>query len=157
MSVRGSRSGIAPCLLGAHVGWRPGRPAEVRDLRVPPAARARPKSAILARPRRRLDQDVARLDVAVDQPRGMGRLQRPGDLGDPRRRPAGRPDEGASSQLGERLPGDVLHDQVRQAVGRVHDREDDHGVIVAELRGELGLADQAEPVAPARPSRAGGS
>ena len=43
-------------------------------------ARARPKSVILTRCDAVLQQDVGRLDVAVDQPLGVGRRQAGGRL-----------------------------------------------------------------------------
>jgi hypothetical protein len=62
----------------------------------------------------RRDEDVLRLDVAVNDALGMGLVQRVGDL-DPHVDDAGRIQRPVSDQLGERLPVDVFHGDVADA------------------------------------------
>ena len=52
----------------------------LRQMLASSAARARPKSVILTRSMPAFEQDVARLDVAVDQAGGVGGGQPLGDL-----------------------------------------------------------------------------
>ena len=80
------------------------------------ATRARPKSVSLTRSLRRFEQDVARLDVAVDQPLGVGGRQTL------RRLHADADDLVSGSRfsrsqpLFQRFAGDELHHQVGQAL-----------------------------------------
>ena len=101
------------------------------------AARARPKSVIFdALLRAALEQDVGRLDVAVDQAGGVGGGQPLGDLpADPQHlRHVER--AGAVEPLLERLAGDELHHQVRQRL--LLDGVDLHDVLVPDLRPTTG-------------------
>ena len=108
-----------------RLGDRPGD-AEVGDLHLAVAA----------------DEDVAGLDVAVDEPGGVGRGERARhggpDAGDLARR------QGAAALEDGRevLPVDQLHDDVR--AGRVRAVVvDGHDVRVAQRRGRLGLLAEA--------------
>ena len=139
---------IAPDLLGGHVvdgpdelsgsgdagaGLQPLRHAEVGQER-----------AVRRRARIRREQDVARLHVAMDQPGGMGGIERRGRLRDQ--------GDGAvrfQSRLRSKEPLeigalDVPHRDVQDAVGLagVVDRDD---VRMVEAGGDLGLADEALP------------
>ena len=90
-----------------------------------------------------LQQDVGRLDVAVDQPLRVGRGQALGDLHadaqDLRRAPSG-PLRSSCSCSDAAV--DVLHDQVGQAVGLL-DGVDGDDVVVADGGGGPGLAHEA--------------
>ncbi len=98
---------------------------------------ARPKSTTLTCPSSG-EQDVGRLDVAVDQPDPVSRLQRVGDLGadfdelDKLERLSTQPRV-------QRLALDVLHDEKRRRVGLL-DRVYRDDMRMVERGGELGLA-----------------
>ena len=79
---------FAPGLLGTHVGGRAGEPAPLAEVLVP---EGQPEVGH-ARLACCVDQDVGRLDVAVDQPSGVGVVQGLGDRRHQLRRlPEGRP------------------------------------------------------------------
>ena len=123
---------LAAGLLGRHVLGRPGHHARLGHRGVvhragqPEVGDLDPLDAVL-------QQDVRGLDVAMDQPLGVGRGQGAGGLA------ADAEDLGQLGglapvdQILDRLAGDVLHHQVGDALGRgVHgvDRDDvlvDHG------------------------------
>ncbi len=92
-----------------------------------------------------LQQDVGRLDVAVDQPLGVGRGQGAGGLATDAEDLGQLGDLAPVDQLLDRLAGDVLHDQVGDALGQgVHgvDRDD---VLVDHGGRSLGLSREAAP------------
>ena len=98
------------------------------------------------------EEDVARLDVAVDDPRGVGRAQRGqhgrGDgecLVDVERAVLGKPG-------GHRRAVDQLHHQVEIAVG-LPGVEHCNGVGMGEARRRAGLADEPLPPDPIDPRR----
>ncbi len=127
--LRGEEAGRADEEAGPGellVGLEPGD-AEVAQLHLP----------------LRRDQDVARLDVAVHDPRLVRGGQRCCGLRDQRRRGVGGERAAAAHQLGEVLRLDVLHHQPVLA-GLLHQVEDHHHVLVVEPRRHLRLA--AHPV-----------
>ena len=88
-------------------------------------------------------EDVTRLQVAVDDPAVVGRLDGLSQRGDERRGPAG--GEGSDRKpLGETSPFDELHREVRSPVV-VADVVDLHDVGVSQARGGLGLALESLP------------
>src|SRR5215218_1985196 len=92
------------------------------------------------------DERVARLDVAVDQPARMRRVERLGQLPDELDGPCGLERTLAPQQLREVAAVDVAHRDVEQSVdltGLV-DR-DDPGVV--DRRGQVRLALEASPKA----------
>ena len=113
---------LAPGLLGAHVGGRPGEPGSLAVVLV---LQRQPEVGHAGLPWS-VDQDVRGLDVAVDQAPGVGVVQRLGDgrhqLGRlAERRPA------LPQPLGQVAPLDVLRDDVAEpVVGPAHvvDRDD---------------------------------
>ena len=115
------RAGDDPALRDAGVVGRPGQ-AEVGDLHA------------LLRPA--LEQDVARLDVAVDQAGGVGGGQPLGDLPADPQHLGHLQRAGAVEPLLERLAGDELHHQVRQRL--LPDLVDLHDVLVPDLRPTTG-------------------
>ena len=104
------------------------------------AARARPKSVIFDLVRAAFEQDVARLDVAVDQVARVGRGQPLGDLpADPQH--LGHVERTAPVEsLLERLAGDELHHQVRERL--LADLVDLHHVLVPNCRRGTGFAQE---------------
>jgi hypothetical protein len=137
---------FAAHLFGAHISRSPCQEALLGQAALDPLGAGQAEVGELGPARVVVDQDVAGLDVAMDQAGRMGRVERVGDLGHirddlPELGSRARPDP-----LSERRPRDRLHHQVRQAVGWVDHRMDGHGVVVAEPRRELGLADQPAPV-----------
>ncbi len=88
------------------------------------------------------DQDVARLDVAVDHPALMGEAERGGHVGRDLGGAIGQDRALAADDLSERATLDVLHDDEVRAVllAPVVDRDD---VGVAEVGGGLCLAAEA--------------
>ncbi len=125
---------LAPGLLGAHVGRSPGQPAFPAKVLLP----ERQPEVGYDRLVRRVEQDIGRLDVAVDQVPRMGVVQRLGD----RRHQLGRLPKGHPAltqpvcQVGAL---DVLGDHVAQAgLGPAH-VIDGHDVGMVELGEELGL------------------
>ena len=113
---------LAPGLLGAHVGRRPGQPGPLAVVLVP----QRQPEVGDARLARRVEQDVGRLDVAVDQAPRVGVVQRLGD----RRHQLGRLPKGQPAlphPLRQVAALDVLGDDVAEAVvgpADVVDRDD---------------------------------
>ena len=134
---------LAPGLLGGHVLRRAGDDAALRQAGVVDRAGQAevgdldPLDAVL-------QQDVGRLDVAVDQPLGVGRGQPGGRLhADPQdRREVQR--RGAVEPVLERAARDELHDQVGQPV-RLVDGVDGDDVLVANRRRGPGLAGEPLP------------
>ena len=117
-------------------------------------ARARPKSAILDAAGGRVEQDVARLDVAVDQARGVRGGQAIGHLGGDLGRLAGREPALVADPLGECRAVEELHHEVGRAVGRVGDGVDPDDVVVDDLRRRPRLADEpGSAFSSARPGR----
>ncbi len=86
----------------------------------------------------RADQDVGRLDVAVDEPGGVGEPEGGGDLGGYLRRLLRREVAVGAQDVGQRAPIDVLHgDEVRRGVLAPVEHVDDVGVV--EVGRRLGL------------------
>ena len=107
-----------------------------------PSGMTRPKSSSLAvscRPPR-ADHDVARLDVAVDQPDGMSFPQCPAHLPQEVDRPVRRERAVPLDELFERQAGQVLHDIVEGAVRCMAVVVDLHGVRMGQCGGGLDLA-----------------
>ena len=88
---------LAPGLLGAHVGRRPGEPGSLAEVLVP----QRQPEVGHVRLAVEVDQDVGRLDVPVDQVPRMGMVQRLGD----RRHQLGRLPEGRTGPAASAPPG----------------------------------------------------
>jgi hypothetical protein len=90
----------------------------------------------------RAEQDVGGLDVAVDEPGGVGGVQRGADLLDDPHGALGREAAFAPHQRSQVIPGDVAHSDVRDPVlvARVEDRDD---VRVVDGRRELGFPEEA--------------
>ena len=105
--------------------------AEIEDLHVVPATRA-------------LDEHhVRRLEVAMNDPRGVGDVERrahlPGDVDADRNRQLA-----VTPQLrGERLALEQLHDEVHVALVAASEVEDLDDVLVLDARGVLRLAEKA--------------
>ena len=95
----------------------------------------------------RVEQDVARLDVAVDQPARVGGVERTGDAADDPHRPLGRQRTLARDQLQQIGPVDVAHRQVQRALelARLVHR-DDVGVIEHRRQPRLTLEAGAEVI-----------
>ena len=89
---------LAPARGSSRSAFRPTTPSRVKPLGAA-RARASPKSVILARSVSSVDQDVAGLDVAMNQAGGMSGVECKGDLGHQGRDPpgAGRSVESMSS------------------------------------------------------------
>ena len=125
---------LAPGLLGAHVGRSPGQPGFLAKVLLP---QHQPEVGY-DRLVRRVEQDIGRLDVAVDQVPRMGVVQRLSD----RRHQLGRLPKGhpaLTQPLRQAGALDVLGDHVAQTVispAYVIDRND---VGVVELGEDLGL------------------
>ena len=105
-------------------------------------ARAIPKSVTIGRPRRRVEQDVVRLDVAVDHTALVRVGERVGDLAQDPSRLVRREHAALVQALGEVVAVDVRHheeDELLLLVDGV-DRDD---VRMRELRGRLRLAEEA--------------
>ena len=124
---------IALGLLGGHVHRRPGHHAATRQAGVVGGAGQAEVGDLDVLLRAGLDQHVGRLDVPVDQIRRVGSGQTLGDLpADAQHlRHLQRPD--AVEALLKGLPGDELHDQIRQRLflNRIHL----HDILVANLGG----------------------
>ena len=144
---------LAPCLLRRHVlrcaghdavlgqphvVRRPGQ-TEVGDLDAGQAV---------------LQQQIRRLDVAVDQPLGMRRRQPRGCLMADADNLRHLQRAGAVEALLHRLPGDVLHDEVRKSIELV-DAVNGDDVVVADGGGRLSLAGEAPPGSGAAGHRGG--
>ena len=87
------------------------------------------------------DQDVRRLDVSMDEPTGMGEIERARDLGQQVDRLRGR--QGALPEPGPQVgPFDVAHrdEQVPVGLARLVDRND---VRMVDRRCEFGLGQEA--------------
>jgi hypothetical protein len=90
----------------------------------------------------RADEDVRRLDVAVDETSGVGEAEGGGDLAGDLRRLLRREVAVGAQDVGQRAPVDVLHgDEVRGGV--LAPIEDVDDVRVVEVGGRLGLAAEA--------------
>ena len=90
----------------------------------------------------RADEDVRRLDVAVDEPGGVGEAEGGGDLAGDLGRLLRREVAVGAQDVGERAPVDVLHgDEVGRGVLAPVEHVDD--VRVVEVGGRLGLAAEA--------------
>ena len=126
---------MKPDLRDAGVVGRAGQ-AEVGDLDVLDAV---------------FQQDVARLDVAVDQAHGVRRGQAGGDLLADAQHVQQLQRPGRVELLLQGSPGDVLHDQIGDRL--VLDGVDGDDVLVADGRGRPRLAQ--EPLAGAARSRPG--
>jgi hypothetical protein len=87
-------------------------------------------------------EDVGRLEIAVDDAFAVGRRQRRADLADDRR-DLGERHRAAPQAIGQRLADQELEHQVRRAVGQLVPVVDLDDVGVAQARRDLGLA--AEP------------
>jgi hypothetical protein len=126
-------------LLGRHVARRAddrGRPPVAAALGQPRHPEVRDLDPAVGR-----DQDVGRLDVAVDQPAGVRRRQRLRELlGDPARLRHRWP--AAAQAACQALALDQLG-HVVEALGRGADVEDLHDPGVADRSQELGLALEA--------------
>ena len=105
---------------------RPERDAEVAELQQPVAP----------------EQEVLRLHVAVDETGRVRRCERARRLRAERRRLERRQRAAAGDELGERLAVDVLHRDVRDAVG-LADVEDLDDVRMRQPRGDPPLAQEA--------------
>ncbi len=135
--------GLAAGLLGRHVLRRAGDDAGLGQTRVVGGAGEAEVDELDALDAV-LQQDVRRLDVAVDQPDRVRRLEPPGRLhADPDDLLDGQR-AGPVDPVLERLAGDVLHDEVRQPARGV-DGVDGDDVVVTDRRGGLALA--GEPAA----------
>ena len=155
VQVRGRREFLSPHLLGAHVGERPlGQPR----LRLLSAPLPHPGDPEVQDPQLALkvDHQVVRLQVAVDQPElGVSLAREPVGIGQAVEDPGEHRDDGRDRerpfdrdvhQRRERLPLDVLHlhadglseDVVRDSV-QLADADD---VRVVQLREEVSLVDQ---------------
>ena len=135
---------VAAGLLGGHVQRRAGDEPGARQLHVLRGA-GEAEVGELDAIDRRFEQDVAGLDVAVDEPAGVGRGQPGGGL-HPEPRDLHRRELADPLQpLFERLAVDELHDEVRQP-GRLVlvDLVDGDEVVVRDGGGGAGLA--AEPL-----------
>ena len=88
------------------------------------------------------EQDVGRLDVAVDEAVAVGGVERPADLRDDVRGPLGPQAPLGADERAQVGPVDVAHDDEQHAVvlARVVDGED---VGVLDRGGGLGLGDEA--------------
>jgi hypothetical protein len=128
-------------LLGRDVVDRPDHVARLRDLGAV-ALQALRESEICQKCAAALDQDVRRLDVAVDQPERVGGVERRGDLAARVDRPVGPQAALLAQHGGEVRALDVLHREVEQPVdlAGVVDRDD---VRVLERRGDPRLALEA--------------
>jgi hypothetical protein len=139
--VRPVVNGLAHGLLRRHVQRRAGDKAALRQAGVVGGAGQAEVGQLDPLLDAGLQQDVARLDVAVDQPHGVRRGQAGGDLpADARHlRHLQRPEP--VELLLQRLAGDVLHNEVG---GRLLlDGVDVHDVLVADGGGGAGLAQEA--------------
>ncbi len=89
-----------------------------------------------------VDEDVGRLDVAVDEPGDVRGVEGGGDLAADVEHPVGAEAALLAQDRGEVRPGDVLHGDVEQAVdlARVVDRDD---VGMRERGGDARLAQEA--------------
>ena len=105
------------------------------------AMRAMPKSVIFTAPVGR-DEQVARLDVAVHEARGVGGLERRRGLRDDVEHLVGREHVLALEDRRERLAGDELHDEVGAAV-LLAVVEDVGDALVVHERGVAGLGAEA--------------
>ena len=123
------------CLLGTHVGWRPKNDARLAQL-VPAGRRHRPRDPKIADNRMPcLQQDVLRLDVAVDHAVAVSITQGVGHLAGDLQRVREGELPFAPQAVPQRLPLDVGHHVVEQSLGfpRVVERED---VRMRELSGD---------------------
>ena len=132
---------LAPGLLRRHVHRRAGDEPALRQAGVVGGAGQAEVGDLDPLLDAALQQDVARLDVAVDQPQRVGRGQPPGDLpADPQHlRHLERP--GPVELLLQRLAGDELHHQVGNRL--LLDRVDVDDVLVPDGGGGAGLAQEA--------------
>ena len=96
-----------------------------------------------------LDEDVARFDVAVNQPGGVGGIESLRDLLDDRERTLRVERAFLAQHLPEVAPADVLHREIQDAV-RLSRRERPDQVRAIERRGDARLAQEtgAEPFVP---------
>ena len=146
MSDRGSRSGSPRACSGLIEVGVPADEALPGHATLPGLDACQAEVGDLGPSRPVVDQDIAWLDVAMDQAGGVGGVQGVGDLGHPGRNlPRLGPVHGGDP-FTQGPTRDVLHHQVRQAIRRVDHGVDHHDVIVLEAGGMLGLADQALPV-----------
>ena len=140
----GRRAGrFADDQLGSHVRGRPDRLAGTRDLRVAGAERDGEAEVEHADRTVRPQDEVGRLEVAVDQGHGVrGRQHRAGLGGD-----RGRPADGKRAVLGDDVGDadavDVLHHQVRATVGGDAGVVDRRHAGMLKARGDPGFAVEA--------------
>ncbi len=128
-------------LLGGHVVGRPVGVAGARERPLADAWANEPEVAELGEALRG-DQDVARLDVAVDEARGVGVLEGAGDLGGEVDRLLLGETPLLAEDLLERAALDVFHDEVAAAAALADlDRADD--VRMGEAPGGARLAIEA--------------
>ena len=142
VAVAGGGRGTAERLLGRQVRGGPEHLAVLRHLRVIRQSRdaeVADREAIV-----RVEQEVRGLDVAMDDPRGVGDVQPGRGLSQPaQRRRDGHPLAGVargSQPIGHRSAAEVLHDD-EGVVAVLADVVDRHDVpLVAHLRGRARLA-----------------
>jgi hypothetical protein len=134
---------LAPRLLGGHVAGRPQKDVALGQARAAFQAPGQPEVADLGRAVGG-QQDVARLQIPVDDPARVSRLGGPGQRGHQR--------GGLSGRLGRarQLPGQAaslekLHGEVRPALVVAH-IVDPHDVLVPQAGDHLGLALEARPL-----------
>ncbi len=133
-------------LFGAHVGGRAGHLAVARQV----AALAEAGQSEIAESGAEagragfvgLQEDVARLDIAVDQAGRVGGRQGLRDRGQQRDRLAGAQSLPRSNVAAQRRPGHILHHEVGQVGAVAHDRVDADGVGVAKTGGRSRLAQE---------------
>ncbi len=138
VQVGGRPDGVAHRLLGAHVGRRADRHAGLRELLAGLGGGARDAEVghqgVAAR-----EQDVLRLDVAVDDAEGVGRAERVRHLVGDLQRVVHRQHGLARDAVAQRLARDERHHVVEEAV-RLAGIEQAEDVRMVELGGELDLS-----------------
>ena len=125
---------LAAGLFGTHVGWGAGEPGPLADVllaqRQPEVGDVRPAVVV--------EQDVGRLDVAVDQPLAVGVVQRLGDGGDESRRLQEREARLLQSAGQVAAVDELGHDEAQAVVGAA-DVVDGDDVRVVQAGEDAGL------------------
>jgi hypothetical protein len=117
--------------------------AEVQHLDKEIRRQARGPEASTEVDRRLHEEEVLGLDVAVDDPGGVGDRQRARDLRDDQGDVGGIGGPGGREPIVHRQAVQILEDKVRRAIGRVGTVDDLDDVRVAKARGGLRLGEEA--------------
>ena len=138
----GADLALAHRLLGRHVGRRAERHPGLRHAVAAGLLHGEGDAEVGDQGGAVLEQDVLRLDVAMDDALAVGVVERGGDLPREPERLVHRELPLAGQPGAQRFAGDVRHDVVEQAVGlaRVDQSED---VRVLEVGGDLDLGQEA--------------